>query len=128
MPHRAGFRIAVYSLFKWEWRAVEPYGQLTESLPASHAGVVASRASRERTVVFTDGAGRFGLLICKSATLAETARILATPALLAGRKITRALNLDGGSSTALWVKQEPEPYYSREWKGVRNYLAIVPRI
>ena len=80
-----------------------------------------------RTVVFADGAGRFGLLICKSATLAETARILATPGLLAGRKITRALNLDGGSSTALWVKQEPAPFYSREWKGVRNYLAIVPR-
>ena len=80
-----------------------------------------------RTVVFADGAGRFGMLICKSATLAETARILATPGLLPGGKITRALNLDGGSSTALWVKREPAPFYSREWKGVRNYLAVVPR-
>ena len=80
-----------------------------------------------RTVVFTDGAGRFGLLICKSATLAETARILAAPGLLPAGKITRALNLDGGSSTALWVKQEPAPFYAREWKGVRNYLAVVPR-
>ena len=80
-----------------------------------------------RTVVFTDGAGRFGLLICKSPTLAETARILAAPGLLPAGKITRALNLDGGSSTALWVKREPAPFYAREWKDVRNYLAVVPR-
>ena len=83
--------------------------------------------SAARTVVFADGAGRFGVLTCKSATLAETARILATQGLLPEGKITRALNLDGGSSTALWVKREPSPFYSREWKGVRNYLAIVPR-
>ena len=83
--------------------------------------------SAARTVVFADGAGGFGMLICKSATLAETARILATPGLLSAGKITRALNLDGGSSTALWVKREPAPFYSREWKGVRDYLAVVPR-
>lgn len=80
-----------------------------------------------RTVVFADSAGDFGVLICKSTTLAETARILVTPGLLPAGKITRALNLDGGSSTALWVKREPSPFYAREWKGVRNYLAILPR-
>ena len=62
-----------------------------------------------RTVVFAADAGIFGVLICKSATLAETARMLATPGAFPGRKITRALNLDGGSSTALWVKGEPSP-------------------
>ena len=80
-----------------------------------------------RTVVFADDAGNFGVLICQSATLAETGRILATPGVLPAGKITRALNLDGGSSTALWVKREPLPFYAREWKGVRNYLAIIPR-
>jgi Phosphodiester glycosidase len=80
-----------------------------------------------RTVVFADDGGNFGFLICKSATLAETARILATPGLLPAGRITRALNLDGGSSTALWVKRDGAPFYSREWKGVRNYLAILPR-
>ena len=83
--------------------------------------------SAARTVVFADDVGNFGVLICKSATLLETGRILATPGVLPAGKITRALNLDGGSSTALWVKREPSPFYSREWKGVRNYLAIVPR-
>ena len=80
-----------------------------------------------RTVVFTDGSGRFGLLIGKSATLAEMAQILATPGLLADGKIVRALNLDGGSSTAMWAKQDASAFYAREWKGVRNYLGIVVR-
>ena len=77
-----------------------------------------------RTVAFSDSAGNVGVLICKSATLAETGRILAA---LPAFKITRALNLDGGSSTALWVRRERAPFYSREWKGVRNYLAVIPR-
>lgn len=80
-----------------------------------------------RTVVYSDAAGNFGVMICRSSTLAATAQILATPGALSSGKITRALNLDGGSSTALWVKREASPFYSREWKGVRNYLAIVPR-
>ena len=83
--------------------------------------------SAARTVVFADGAGRFGLLIAKSVTLAEMAQILATPGILPDGKITRALNLDGGSSTAMWVKQEASAFYASEWKGVRNYLSIVAR-
>ena len=90
------------------------------------AGVNDTR-SAARTVVFADGSGNFGVLICRSATLAETGRLLASPGLLPAGKIIRALNLDGGSSTALWVKREPSAFYSREWKGVRNYLAILPR-
>lgn len=83
--------------------------------------------SAARTVVFGDNVGRFSLLIGKSATLAEMAQILATPGMVPDGRITRALNLDGGSSTAMWVKQDGSAFYAREWKGVRNYLAIVPR-
>ncbi len=80
-----------------------------------------------RTVVFIDNSGRCGFLNCHSATLAETADILLTPGLIGpGRRITRALNLDGGSSTGLWVAAKPV-YYQPEGKEVRNYLAIVPR-
>jgi uncharacterized protein YigE (DUF2233 family) len=79
-----------------------------------------------RTVVFQDAKGHAGFLVCKSVTLAEMAGILATPALFPEGKITCALNLDGGSSSALWLRGAP-PFYIREWKGVRNYLAIVPR-
>ena len=79
-----------------------------------------------RTVVFQNAKGRWGFLICKSTTLAGTADLLATASVFPEGKIVRAMNLDGGTSTALWVRGNP-PFYSREWKSVRNYLAIVPR-
>ena len=82
--------------------------------------------SAARTVVFIESSGRCGFLTCRSATLAELAEILADPSLFTVGKVTRALNLDGGSSTALWVRSQPV-FYEREWKTVRNYLAIVPR-
>lgn len=80
----------------------------------------------ERTFIFTQGPDRFGLGICDSVTLAEMGAILAAPDVLPGGKITRALNLDGGSSTGLWVGSEP-PFYRREGKDVRNFLGIVTR-
>jgi uncharacterized protein YigE (DUF2233 family) len=89
------------------------------------AGLDATR-SAARTVVFLDAKGRAGLLIAKSATLAGMAAILATPEVFPEGRIVRALNLDGGSSTALWVRGAP-PFYAHEWKGVRNYLAVVSR-
>ena len=79
-----------------------------------------------RTAVFQDAKGRCGFLICKSTTLAGMAEILSTPSLFPEGGIVRALNLDGGTSTALWVRGSP-PFYAREWKTVRTYLAIVPR-
>jgi exopolysaccharide biosynthesis protein len=89
------------------------------------SGLNATRLAA-RTLVFTDDAGQFGLAICLSASLAETARILSTPGIVPNAKITRALNLDGGSSTGLWVRGVP-PFYLPEAKDVRNFLAIVPR-
>ena len=80
----------------------------------------------ERTFVFTQGADRFGLGVCSAVTLAEIAQILAAPDAVPGAKITRALNLDGGSSTGLWVAGE-KPFYLREGKDVRNFLGIVAR-
>jgi uncharacterized protein YigE (DUF2233 family) len=89
------------------------------------AGLNATR-SAARTVVVADAAGRFGFVVCRSATLAGMAATLATAEHFPGGKITRALNLDGGSSTGLWVRGE-RPFYLREFKDVRNYLAIVVR-
>jgi exopolysaccharide biosynthesis protein len=79
-----------------------------------------------RTVVFQDAKGRFGVLICKSTTLAGMGEILSTGSIFPEGGIVRAMNLDGGTSTALWVRGSP-PFYAHEWKSVRNYLAIVPR-
>jgi uncharacterized protein YigE (DUF2233 family) len=79
-----------------------------------------------RTVVIQNDKGHFGFLICKSTTLASMADLLVSPAVFPEGKIVKAMNLDGGTSTALWVRGTPN-FYAHEWKGVRNYLAIVPR-
>ncbi|HSI11275.1 MAG TPA: phosphodiester glycosidase family protein [Chthoniobacter sp.] len=90
--------------------------------------IVGLEATRDaaRTVVIQNDKGHFGFLICKSATLAGMADLLATPGIFPEGKIVKAMNLDGGTSTALWVRGTPS-FYAREWKSVRNYLAIVPR-
>lgn len=91
-------------------------------------GLNAARTAA-RTVVFSDGAGRAGMLVCRWVTLAEMGEILATSELLPGMKIARALNLDGGSSSGLWAVRGGggAPFYLREGKDVRNYLAVVPQ-
>ena len=77
----------------------------------------------ERTVVISDGKGRCALLVCCGpVTLAGMARILAGPGLIGVVRVVRALNLDGGTSTAFWAK-EPA-FYRRELKTVRNFLGV----
>lgn len=90
-------------------------------------GLNATR-SAARTIVFVAKDGAFGFISLRSATLAETAQILALPQLIAGHPITRALNLDGGSSCGMWVRRiDQQPFSQREFKNVRTYLSIVPR-
>ncbi|MDD5349269.1 MAG: phosphodiester glycosidase family protein [Chthoniobacteraceae bacterium] len=79
----------------------------------------------ERTVLLADRQGAAALLSTGPVTLDELARLLAAPGLIEGLEIDRALNLDGGSSTALWVKGEPS-VSRREWKPVRNAVVVVP--
>ena len=88
------------------------------------AGLTAIRRA-ERTVLLADSKGVAALLTTAPVTLAELGSILATPGILPGLKIDRALNLDGGSSTALWVDADP-PISRPEWKPVRIAVAIVP--
>jgi uncharacterized protein YigE (DUF2233 family) len=89
-------------------------------------GLNATRSAR-RTVVLSDGKGGTALLVTSSATLAEMAQILATPGAVPGMKVTRALNLDGGSSTGVWVRRDGGAFVERPFKSVRNYVGIVPR-
>jgi Phosphodiester glycosidase len=63
---------------------------------------------------------------CSDATLADLARILAVP--LADFKIQRALNLDGGSSSAFWFRRNDDSTFSiPEEKTVRDFVAVIPR-
>jgi len=78
----------------------------------------------ERTVVLSGGRGQCALLVCSTpVTLAVMSQILSTPGIFSEMRVARALNLDGGSSTAFWVRQPA--YYHREFKTVRNFLGVV---
>lgn len=80
-----------------------------------------------RTVVATDGSGRWALLWLSHCTLADAAAVLASREVFPDFKIERALNLDGGSSTGLWVATPARPFYLREMGRVRNFLAVLPK-
>ncbi len=80
-----------------------------------------------RTVIATDGQQNWALLIFSPVTLAETGRILASETVFPDFKIAEALNLDGGSSTALWADTPGKPTYLREIGSVRNYIGITPK-
>jgi uncharacterized protein YigE (DUF2233 family) len=61
-------------------------------------------------------------------SLAELANILATAPILADSKIHRAMNLDGGSSSAFWFAREDGSAFSIAGrKPVRDFVGVVPK-
>jgi len=96
-----------------------------EGLPVK--GLNAVRSAR-RTLVATDGHGHWALVVTGLLTLQDTASFLTQKNALPGWPVSRALNLDGGSSTALAALSGARPLIDVSSFGpVRNYLAIVPR-
>ena len=66
--------------------------------------------------------------VCSEISLAELAALLTITRLADDLKIQRALNLDGGSSSAFWFARENGSAFSiREQKPVRDFVAIVPK-
>jgi Predicted periplasmic protein len=89
------------------------------------AGLNTERLAR-RTVVATDGKNRWAILYLTHVSLADAGAILASREVFPDFPIERALNLDGGSSSGLWVATGGSPYYLREVGTVRNYLVVKP--
>jgi exopolysaccharide biosynthesis protein len=66
--------------------------------------------------------------VCSSVSLIELANILATTPIAADSKIRRAMNLDGGSSTAFWFARENGNAFSiPQQKSVRDFVGIVAK-
>jgi uncharacterized protein YigE (DUF2233 family) len=87
-------------------------------------GLNASKAAR-RTFVATTGSEVL-LGFCSGVSLAQLSSILASPA--SQLNIQRALNLDGGSSSAFWLKRPNGSVFSISGqKAVRDFVAIAPR-
>jgi hypothetical protein len=80
-----------------------------------------------RTFIANDGSQRWFFGLAAGVSLGELAEILATPGLTAF-PVHRALNLDGGRSSALYYRStEGREHSAPGWSTVRNYLAIIPR-
>jgi uncharacterized protein YigE (DUF2233 family) len=90
------------------------------------AGLNDIRSAR-RTFIVTGGSDRAAIGFCSDVTLAELGRILATPGVAPDLKVQRALNLDGGSSSAFWFAGERGPFSISEQKTVRDFVAVVSR-
>jgi exopolysaccharide biosynthesis protein len=86
------------------------------------AGLNDTKPAR-RTFVLTSGADRVAIGFCSSMTLAQLGAILAISEL----KVHRALNLDGGSSSAFWFDGERGIVSISEQKTVRDFVVIVPK-
>src|SRR5262245_53643408 len=66
--------------------------------------------------------------VSSDVSLAELANILATAPVAADSKIRRAMNLDGGSSSAFWFAREDGSAFSVPGqKPVRDFVGIVPK-
>ncbi len=88
-------------------------------------GLNDTRGAR-RTFLAVNG-NRAGLGFCSGATLAELGQMLATNGVFDAGKIQRALNLDGGSSSAFWFNGGARPLSIPEQKTVRNFIGIVEK-
>jgi len=65
---------------------------------------------------------------CSDVSLAELANIVATAPIVPDSKIRRAMNLDGGSSSAFWFAREDGSEFSISGrKPVRDFVAVVPK-
>lgn len=84
--------------------------------------------SRARTFIATDGRHGWAVGLVKSTSLGELADLLASPRIIPNLHVTRALNLDGGRSSAIWMRTAAGEEISEPgWSTVRNFIAVVPR-
>ena len=81
-----------------------------------------------RTFTGIAGNDRAVLGFCSAVSLSDLADILATLPVAADSKIRRAMNLDGGSSSAFWFAREDGSAFSIPGrKPVRDFVAVVPK-
>jgi uncharacterized protein YigE (DUF2233 family) len=118
-------RVAEFSMAQKPDAALES-GPMIVDLGKSVRGLESTRAAR-RTFAAVGAGDKAALGFCSDVTLTDLSNILSTT-LTPDFKIQRALNLDGGSSSAFWFKRANGSAFSiAEQKPVRDFVAIVPR-
>ena len=108
---------------KGAWREAVQCGPFLIERGKPVAGLDDTRSAR-RTFVLTTTDRRAAIGYCEPVTLARLAEVLAA---LSQLKVARALNLDGGSSSAFWCRTTEKTVSVSEGKTVRDFVAVVPR-
>jgi exopolysaccharide biosynthesis protein len=124
-----GVRIARASEFSSRQKIAEAIqsGPFLVDLSQRVRGLNASAPAR-RTFAATAANGRALLGVCSAVSLAQLADMLAEAPIAGEPKIQRAINLDGGSSSAFWFARENGRAFSiPEQKRVRDFVAVVPK-
>jgi len=118
-------RVSEFSIAQKPEAAVEA-GPMIVDLGKAVRGLEATRMAR-RTFVALGSGDKAALGFCSDVTLADLATILMM-AMTTDFKLQRALNLDGGSSSAFWFKRENGTIFSiGEEKTVRDFVALAPK-
>ena len=124
-------RMAGDYLFDLVWIDVEA-GDNDHVLLAIHdlgksvRGLEANKIAR-RTFAAVAAGDKAAIGVCSDVTLADLSNILAI-VVIPDFKIQRALNLDGGSSSAFWFKRASGSAFSiAEQKPVRDFVAVVAK-
>lgn len=115
-------RVAEYSRHRNAYSALQ-CGPLLVDAGRPVKGLDATRTARRTFAVV--GNDRAALGICSSVSLAQLAQILAVTYLAEDSKVQRALNLDGGSSSAFWFRRDGDAFSISEVKSVRDFVGIV---
>lgn len=86
------------------------------------------RRDARRTFAAVTRGGKATLGISSELTLAQLGAVLANRSLANDFRIWRAMNLDGGSSTAFWFRKNNGRVFSiSEEKSVRDFVAVMPK-
>jgi uncharacterized protein YigE (DUF2233 family) len=110
-----------------EFTAAVQCGPFLVDLGRTVRGLETTRTAR-RTFVGVGSINLAALGFCSNVSLSELAKILATTRLAEDFRIERALNLDGGSSSAFWIARENGSAFSiPEQKTVRDFVGVAPK-
>lgn len=102
-------------------------GPFLVDLGAAVRGLDKTRSAR-RTFAAVDRRDHAALGVCSEVSLAEIGKTLSSASLGPDFKIWRALNLDGGSSSAFWFKRKDGGIFSiSEQKTVRDFVGVASR-
>ncbi|MGJ8697810.1 MAG: phosphodiester glycosidase family protein [Verrucomicrobiaceae bacterium] len=88
---------------------------------------LSDRRFARRTILATDGRGNWIIGYASPTTLIQLSQALLKKGSIPGFTISHAINLDGGSSSGLWIQRDNNPLYFREVSKVRNFVGIVPK-